>query len=268
MLKSNFIVVVGLVLLLMSTVPVYAQTANQSNIDAGITYLRSTQNPDGSWGGTATSLNTTFQTTATTARTFQLLEISDATLNNALNFLSAQSPDTVDGLFHQIEVLSAAGGDVSSWVASIKLAQQEDGGWGLDLQKIFVSDVVDTLSALRALRAANAADTDTVSKALASLLGSQNTDGGWGAAKGFPSEVFYTALSLLTLKDFQRTFNIGAPIVLASNYLVGQQNSDGSFGSPTGTAFETALALQAMLRFVVDPVKTSSAVRNFHYEFN
>ncbi len=184
---------------------VSAQQSNQANIDAEIAYLRSTQNSDGSWGGTETSLNTTFQTTATTARTFQLLEISDATLNNALTFLSAQSPDTVDDLSHQIEVLASSGGDVSSLVVFLKAAQQEDGGWGLDLQKTFVSDMTDTLSALRALRAAGAADTDTVSKAVGFLLGNQNTDGGFGFYGGDVSNVFMTALVLLTLKDFQGT---------------------------------------------------------------
>ncbi|MBI3358204.1 MAG: hypothetical protein HY037_01235, partial [Nitrospirae bacterium] len=72
---------------------IYAQ---QPSIDNGLSYLRTTQNPDGSWGGTSTSLNTILQTTATAGRTFQILGVTDATLTNALNFLSAQTPNTVD----------------------------------------------------------------------------------------------------------------------------------------------------------------------------
>ncbi len=83
--------------------------AQQANIDAGVAYLRATQNPDGSWGGTETSLNTVLQTTATTARTFQLLGISDTTLSNALTFLSSQSTSALDDMAHQIEVLVGSG---------------------------------------------------------------------------------------------------------------------------------------------------------------
>ena len=84
--KANFTVIVGLALIYsMSVTQVNAQ---QVAIDSGVAYLRSTQNPDGSWGGTATSLNTVLQSTATTARTLQLLGVSDTTLTDALGFLS------------------------------------------------------------------------------------------------------------------------------------------------------------------------------------
>lgn len=119
------------------------QTGTDTAIANGVAYLRSSQNPDGSWGGTPTSLTTIFQTTATTARTFQLLGLTDTSLTTALNFLSAQTPTTVDDLAHQLEVLAGSGTNVSGVVAALTGAQQTDGGWGIDLEKTFPSEVVD-----------------------------------------------------------------------------------------------------------------------------
>ncbi len=235
-------------------------SAQQAAIDNGIAYLRSTQSTDGSWGGTPTSLNTLHQTTSTTARTLQILGITDTTLTHALTFLSTQTPNTVDNLAQQLEALAASGMDVSAQVDTLKAAQQTDGGWALDLDLTFKSEVIDTASALRALRVAGAADNTTASKALNFLIANQNPDGGWGLGKDKPSKVFYTALTLLMLKDFQTTFSLNTSLNAASNYLVNQQNTNGSFGAPSGTTFETALVLQAMLRNVVDPAKVSKAV--------
>ena len=228
----------------------------QTNIDSGLTYLQSTQNPDGSWGGTVTSLNTVFQTTSTTARTLQLLGVTDTSLTNAINFLSAQSLDTVDDLSQQLEVLAASGADVSSSVSLIQAAQQPDGGWGIDLDKGFPSEVVDTLSAMRALKVASSLDATATSAALGYFLGAQNTDGGWGVSKDQPSEVFYTALVLLVLKDFQQSFNLTTSLTAGAQFLVAQQNPDGSFG---GSVFETAVAFQALVRYTLDPTNRDAA---------
>ena len=83
--KSITILAIALVLTQSISASVLAQ---QASIDSGLSYLQSTQSPDGSWAGTPTSLNTVLQSTATTARTLQLLGVSDTTLTDALGFLS------------------------------------------------------------------------------------------------------------------------------------------------------------------------------------
>ncbi len=231
--------------------------AQQTSIDNGLFYLYSNQSSDGSWGGSATSLNSVFQTTATTAKTLQLMGVTDISLTNAIGYLSAQTTDNVDDLSHQLEVLAGSGTDVTSIIASIKSAQQTDGGWGIDLEKSFPSDIVDTLSVLQALEVAGQADATTASNAINYLLANQNTDGGWGIIKGNPSEVFYTSLAFLVLNDFKRSFNLTSSLSSASNYLISRQNLDGSFGN---SIFETALAYQALTRSTLDLISRSAAI--------
>ncbi len=253
MQKINLTIALSFTIFLAAIAPVNAQ---QATIDSGLTYLQSTQLIEGNWSETATSLNSPFQTTTAAARTFQLVSPTNPALTSAITFLSTQPPNTVDDLAQQLEVLAVSGASVTNLVTTVKAAQRTDGGWGIDLNGTFQSEVIDTLSALGALEVANSADTTTTSKAIGYLLGTQNTDGGWGGTSGQPSETFYTAIAVLILKPFQVTFGLSNQIVSASTFLISKQNIDGGFG----TAFETALALQAMLRTVVDPVKLSNAV--------
>lgn len=249
MRKPNFRIIVGLALIYsMSATQVNAQ---QVAIDDGVAYLRSAQSPDGSWGGTATSLKPVLQTTTSTARTLQLLGVTDNSLTNALGFLSAQTPDTVDDLARQLEVLAESGTDVSGLVASINSAQQADGGWGIDLGMLFPSEVVDTLSALQALKAVNSLDSSTTSTVLGYLLRNQNIDGGWGVTQGHPSEIFYTSHALLVLKGLQQSFNLNTSLSTGRQFLETRQNLDGSFGD---SVFETAQSFQALIRYVLNPV--------------
>jgi hypothetical protein len=252
-----------LVLLAVCTVVVSwveSAVAQPKPLDRGLPYLRSTQASDGSWGGVPASLATPLQSTATAARTLQMLGLNDATLASALSFLVAQSLTTVEELALQTEVLAAAGLDVSALVARLKSARRRDGGWGLDLDRVFGSQATDTIASLRALHTARALDSQTAATGLSYLLAQQNADGGWGGAGGQPSDIFYTALALLLLKDFQTTFDLAQAVARASAFLVGRQNSDGSFGG--GSPFETALVVQALFRFVVDASVLSRSVNH------
>ena len=234
--------------------------AQQTSIDNGVSYLRTTQSSDGSWGGTETSLNTILQTTATTARTLQILGMTDTVLTSALNFLATQTPNTVDDLSQRLEVLAVSGADVSSLIPSIKSAQQGDGGWGIDLEKSFLSEVVDTLSALRALRTALAADTTTASHALGYLLESQNSDGGFGFYRGDVSNVYMTSLVSSTLQKFSQTLSIASSLNKATAHLIAHQNADGGFGSSPSTVFETSLVYIALVSVTTDNTVLGNAI--------
>ncbi len=50
--------------------------------------------------------------------------------DNALGYLTAQTPYTIDNLARQLEVFSVSGTDVTTLVFSIKSTQNVDGGWG------------------------------------------------------------------------------------------------------------------------------------------
>ncbi|MFZ5862833.1 MAG: CARDB domain-containing protein [Nitrospirota bacterium] len=205
-------------------------------------------------------MNSIVPTTGVATRALQATSPASPAIAAGLQFLASQPTDSIDGLSHQLNVQAAAGADVAALVATLKGAQQVGGGWGLDLEKTFPDEVVDTLSALDALTTAGAADSTTVARALGYLLDAQNADGGWGAARGMPSEGFYTAQAVLVLYEFQQTFQLTATTQAATNFLLSHQNGDGSFGAPSGTAFETAVALRALLRHPVDVAKPIAAM--------
>lgn len=245
------IVLVGLAL--SASVARTEQIATES----GLAYLRTVQLPNGAW---AAGMEAETQTTATATRSFQLLGASDPAVTSAIAFLSAQSFESLEDRAIQTEALVASLTDVSSAVAAIKALQQVEGGWGADVSNVFPNEVIDTIAALRALTAAGAADTATVARALGYLLDAQNTDGGWGAARGWDSEVFYTAQAVIVLTEFRSTFQLSTSLQSATVFLVAQQHPDGRFGEPTGTTFETALALQALVQSIVDQVPSQRAV--------
>ncbi len=253
-IKNKIAIILAFISFVLIGTPAHAQ---QPSIDNSLFYLYSTQNQDGSWGGATTSLNSVFQTTATTARTLQILGITDISLTNAINYLSPQTSNNVDDMAKQLEVLFASVTDVTSLITSIKSVQQTDGGWGIDLEKSFPSDIVDTLSALQSLEVAGQADTTTASTAINFLLAGQNTDGGWGIIKGNPSEILYTSLAFLVLNDFKRSFNLTSSLSSASSYLLSRQNTNGSFGS---SIFETALSCSALVALSTDATVLGVAI--------
>jgi len=242
--KNSLRFTIGFICYFVHVTPINAQ---QVAIDNGINYLKTTQSIDGTWGGTSPSLNTILQTTSTAARTFQILNITDPTLTNAINFLLAQAPNTTDDLAQQIEVLTASGADLSTQITTLKAVQQADGGWGLALDLSFTSETIDTASALRAINIANAADNTTVSNVLEYLLESQNPDGGWGVAKGENSHVYYTAQALIALNPFASTHNLDTSIDNAVNYLLSQQTASGNWNN---SVFLSALAYIGLHDFI------------------
>jgi subtilase family serine protease len=251
---------IALVLVALVAGHARAVLAQEAAVASGVAYLESAQSADGSWSTAITSLNSIVPTTGVATRALQAVRPTSAAIASGQAFLGSQTTDSVDTLSHQLIVQAAAGADVTGLVATLKGAQQVGGGWGLDLEKTFPDEVVDTLAALEALTTAGAADPNTVARALGYLLDAQNADSGWGAARGMPSEGFYTAQALLVLHGFQQTFQLAATTQAATIFLINRQNVDGSFGAPSGTAFETASALQAMLRYPVEATKPIGAM--------
>jgi squalene cyclase len=215
--KTQLKIIVGVSLVLLTIVlPAHAQ---QAAIDNGLTYLRATQNPDGSWGG---NTDLAVLDTSTVLDTLKLLNINDPAYSNGVIWLRSQSPTSNDFLSRKVTTLFMAGDDVSSDLSILVDRRNTNGGWGPDADS--TSIVIDTVLALEALHATNYADSTVISKALSHLLSLQNTDGGFGFYGGDVSHISTTALCLLVLKDFQTTFGLSAFIAAGTNFLISQQN--------------------------------------------
>jgi squalene cyclase len=233
-------------ILLLSYTFSYAQTTEITN---GLNYLSSTQNPDGSWGGTTTGINTDFYSTAVCVETLKILnETTTQTYINGIQWLSDYPADNTGYIAWKILALGEEGIDLSADVDILLQRQNEDGGWGGYDE--YTSSNFQTALVLQALRAVNSTDLNVVSYALGYLINNQNPDGGFGFYSGDESNVYMTATVLQSLISYDSTFNIQDSIDNAVAYLLTKQNPDGGFGPSTGsgsTVYETALALDALI---------------------
>ncbi len=219
--------------------------AQSSTVENADTYLTATQNADGSWGHTATSLNGDFPTTAAVAIALRTAEGADPTvLDKAIAYLTAQPVDVTPYLAARVLALQGQDADTTADVQTLLARQNEDGGWGtLDG---YGSDVLDTALALQALGAAGVVDPAVVGRGLNSFAAAQGRDGGWPLVQGEDSQVYYTAQALFALDAFRLRYVTSTNRNRALSYLHGQQHPGGGYGVGDGTPFETALALLAV----------------------
>jgi len=254
MRKSGIILQIILMVLLLSYTFSYGQTTEITN---GLNYLSSTQNPDGSWGGTTTSINTDFYSTAVCVETLKILnKTTTQTYINGIQWLSDYPADNTGYIAWKILALNGGGIGLSADADILLQKQNEDGGWGGYDE--YTSTNFQTALVLQSLRAVNYSDLNVVSYALGYLIENQNPDGGFGfypstgsgQAPGDESNVYMTATVLKSLISYDSTFNIQYSIDNAVAYLLTKQNPDGGFGPSTGsgsTVYETALALDALI---------------------
>jgi prenyltransferase beta subunit len=106
---------------------------------------------------------------------------------------------------------------------------------------------------LEALSAVNYSATVIIESTINYLIANQNTDGGFGLAGKLSladvtakeSNVYITSLALLTLNQYRKDYYLEEIIIKALDWLISQQNEDGSFGI---SLYETALAYSALIR--------------------
>ena len=173
--------------------------AQATAIDNGVQWLKTSQNPDFSWGDPAAFESTHVVNTAEVVNTLGLLNIKDTTYTNALNWLSSVVPDNNHTIARRLIAFGSSGGFSVDDLNAIVLSQNTAGGWGAlaGVQSI----VVDTVFNLLALKSAN-------TSALAYLLTTQNADGGFGFYRGDVSNVYMTSLVSSTLQRFTQTLSL------------------------------------------------------------
>ncbi len=217
-----------------------------SAITSGIDYLKTTQNPDGSWGGAPTSINGIFPTTAAALKSLRALEPSTSTnQTNAIQFLTTQPIEEHPFLAARIVALTGAGGDITADLNTLLARQNPDGGWGT--AEGFESDALDTAEVLLALQAASVSNAAVIINALNYLIRTQAVDGGWALTQGEDSQVFYTAIVLQAVNSCRLQFVVSAGQTRAIAFLRSKQHGNGGYGAPSGVPFETAAALISIL---------------------
>ena len=165
--------------------------------------------------------------------------------------------------------------EVSNGLTWLKAAQNPDGSWGARNTLRDTSAVIDTFKLLgessssyltamawinstpqeshdyiaRRLVSLNDGGTD-INADLQELLVSQNLDGGWGYAAGFKSNVYDTAIVLRAFWEVQ--FPAPNSTTKGVNYLLSQQNSDGSWSilrDVPGDIATTSLAVTMLKKY-------------------
>lgn len=213
----------------------------------GLGYLATQQQPDGSFGGTTTSLATPVQTTAEVLRAYQALgQQAQAPYTGALNYLNANTESNTEYLARQIIVNAQAGNNVGALVNALLANQNSDGGFGDQTE--YGSTAQDTAFALEALATTRYSLSPQVAAALTYLVNTQTALGGWVGGDNNVS-VYATAqvLRALWLSRYQSAA-IPAVLTKAQSYLLSQRDSNGSWGDH----FNTALALLALIPSVAD----------------
>src|SRR2546421_12026830 len=112
--RAAIIAVAIFPVLLLGSLSIKSQS---SQIASGLTYLKSTQSTDGSWGGSSTSLNHIFPTTSAALEALRALESStSANQTSAIQFLNSQTVDVNPFLAGRIKAIagtSSTAGDLN-----------------------------------------------------------------------------------------------------------------------------------------------------------
>ncbi len=231
-------------------------------IDSGLSWLNSSQNPTGNWGNIGTSSTTEYFSTSAVLRTLKVLR-QDNTLQyqNGLQWLELQPVDHTAYLALRMSALSATGIDLTADISLLLSYKNSDGGWGGYMN--YRSSNFHTTLALQALKAVSYSDQTVINNALSYLLSNQNTDSGFGFYSGDDSNIYMTALVSSTLQQFPQTTITATAINKATSFLLAHQNTSGGFSPSTGsgsTVYETSLAYMALVGVTTDATVLGNAI--------
>ncbi|MCR8914475.1 hypothetical protein FDP08_11645 [Marinobacter panjinensis] len=229
------------------------QTGGQEAIlNSALHWLELSQQPNGGVTN-ASDISTNRQSTAEALQVFQLLSSSSADKQAALEFLTTGLADlTSEQLSRLLLALAQANQPFDEVKAELLSRQGADGGFGHFAG--YDSTALDTSYALIALQAAGS-DVLVAGDALQFFSSAQQADGSFPLYEDQAS-VMVTALATKALKPYLYTHDIADVLRGSVNYLYSARNADGHWG----TAWESALALQALIPVTTDVSKYGKAV--------
>jgi len=218
---------------------------NIASADA-IAWLETQNNANGSYANDS-DVSIPNQSTAEVLRAYQALdENGQLGVVAATNFLDEQSDEKIEILSRKIILVAEEEGDTSVLVDKLVELQNYDGGFGD--QEGYNSRVIDTAFALNALGVAKSSNTDAISRSIAFLIAEQSSDGGFSHSSVNFSSIYETALASIALQNFRFNFNLSTVITEASEFILANQETDGSWGS----VWETSYAILALVPVTID----------------
>lgn len=248
LLRFSTIVVLSLGVFSQS-IPVRAATPAQIDAArlAAIRWAIENQNGNGSWSGAGAGVLTD---TSAVVDGLRHAGVDGFPYSRGITWLQNADTGSVDGLSRQVMALNSAAADTASGMQRLLGARNERVlAWGT--YPGYGASFPDTALALDAIR-----DTGTPYGDAGTTLGfivfNQNVDGGWPYAPNTVStsrsRILPTALTLITLIKYRNDgWGVQGFIDAGINWLIAQQNGDGSFGDDSvGTVVETALSYLAI----------------------
>jgi Tol biopolymer transport system component/flagellar hook assembly protein FlgD/subtilase family serine protease len=261
-----------------------------ANISEGVQWLKASQKSDGSW---ADLPETEERDTAQAVLVLRNFLDAQTNYGSGLQRLGLSTSGNTDFLCRKIEAYAAAGQNAADLLTELLARQNSDGGWGSDrmyqsnpadtglaLKALALAGYGDrdiiapaisyliarqnsdggwgpddnsstlqftaaVLSAFNKYRASYQLE-DRISRGMGLIASRQNTatDKGFGNS---PSTVYDTATAVLALRE------LGASTDITNNgldYIREKQSGDGSWNN---SAFQTAIAIDAIYKATVDP---------------
>lgn len=259
---AGFLAALGMTIMLGS---VCLAADNQTTIDNALTYLRSQQQPDGSWVGFDGGINATIGSTIAVASTGQDPETWTSGGNSPFDYLESQA-----ALLSDEASIGANTAKISQLILALVASGKDPHSfagvdWAATLNKAYdpTTSRYGTFFIHQpwAILALDAAGDPIPTEAIGFLKDSQETDGGFAFnGKGTGSDTNATALcteALITAGEAPSSDTITK--VLA--YLHTQQNDDGGFpwsnpsawGPPDSDTCSTAWVVQSLIAAGEDP---------------
>ena len=225
---------------------------NDDDITRGLAWLSSQQQADGSFRSNAMAA-TDWQASTEALQAFasagQLDHLNTQTLATYLAGLNAHETEL---LSRRISANLRLSQPYADDLSALALRQNSDGGFGDE--NGFDSSVYDTLFALKVLANNSQDNQQPIYYALEYLKGQQQADGSFLLEENLGSTAL-TALTLVSLRPYLFSFDVGSMMSKAQSYLLTQLNSQNSVES-----WVAAQVLLAIIPLTTDPALYQTAL--------
>lgn len=212
------------------------------DISAGIEWLKSNQNGDGSWGQGHEGLVLDYESSFQALSALFVAGDTGSDYQSALDWFRVNPSCGTAQLARELGVLASASNPtdaskISYLTDAFVSAQNPDGGFGA--YTFCSSQSILSGLVLEALGVTDYSNTDKIRSAIDFLENGQDTSGGWtnvelDSAPG----VFATSVVLLGVQPFADAFEIGQLVSDGAGWLGKHQNAGGGFGEDSSTVYQ------------------------------